>query len=254
MLIDTHAHYDDKRFDGDRDGVINYVKQSGVDRIINSGASIKSSKASVELAKKYDFIYATVGVHPHDTGRTPENTLDILADLLNNKKVLAVGEIGLDFYRDFSDRDTQRWWFKKQMDFAADTGYPAVIHDRDAHGECLAMAKKYKGMVRGVFHCFAGSVEMARELVKLGYMMSFGGVATFANAKTCREVLEALPIDYILLETDCPYLAPHPYRGERNDSSYLPLIAGAIADIKNMDVGDVILKTGENAKRCFNIK
>ena len=253
MLIDVHAHYDDKKFNGDRDEVIREVKKSGVDRIINSGANIKSSGASVDLTKKYDFIYATVGVHPHDTERTPDNTLDILADLLKNKKVLAVGEIGLDFFRDFSDRDTQRLWFKKQMDFAADVQYPVVIHDRDAHGECLDMAKKYKGMIKGIFHCFAGSVEMARELVKLDYMMSFGGVATFENAKTCREVLKELPLEYILLETDCPYLAPHPHRGQRNDSSYLPLVAQKIAEIKNIKADDVILKTGENAKRCFGI-
>ena len=252
MLTDVHAHYDDKRFDGDREEVINAVKQSGVDRIINSGSNIRSSKASAELAGKYDFIYAAVGVHPHDTGKTPGNTLALLADLLKNKKVVAVGEIGLDFYRDFSDRDTQRAWFKKQMDFAADVKYPAVIHDRDAHGECLETAKKYRGTVKGVFHCFAGSVEMARELVKLDYMMSFGGVATFANAKTCREVLKELPLDYILLETDCPYLAPHPHRGERNDSRYLSLIARKIAEIKNITPEEVIGKTGENAERCFN--
>ena len=253
MLIDVHAHYDDKRFNDDRDEVINFVKEEGVDRIINSGANIRSSRASVELAKKYDFIYANVGVHPHDTERTPENTLDILADLLENKKVLAVGEIGLDFYRDFSNRESQRLWFKKQMDFAADVQYPVVIHDRDAHKECLDMAKKYKGMLKGVFHCFAGSIEMARELVKLEYMMSFGGVATFENAKTCREVLKELPIEYILLETDCPYLAPHPHRGDRNDSAYLPLIAEKIAEIKKMAVEDVISKTGENAIRCFHM-
>jgi len=254
MLIDTHAHYDDKRFDGDRNEVIKTVKENGIDRIINCGASVKSSRTSVDLAKKYDFIYATVGVHPHDTDRTPDDTLDILADLLNNKKVLAVGEIGLDFFRNFSDKESQRYWFKKQMDFTADMGYPAVIHDRDAHGECLDMAKKYKGMVKGVFHCFAGSVEMARELVKLDYMMSFGGVATFANAKTCREVLKELPLESILLETDCPYLTPHPHRGERNDSSYLPLIAEKIAEIKNIKTETVISKTGENAQKCFNIK
>ena len=253
MLIDVHAHYDDKRFNDDRDEVIKMVKESGVDRVINCGSSIKSSRTSVDLAKKYDFIYAAVGVHPHDTARTPENTLDILYDLLKNKKVLAVGEIGLDFFRDFSDRDSQRWWFKQQMDFVADVQYPVVIHDRDAHKECLDMVKKYKGMVKGIFHCFAGSVEMARELIKLDYMMSFGGVVTFTNAKLCQEVVREIPIDYILLETDCPYLTPHPHRSERNDSSYLPLIAEKIAEIKNMTVEDVIYKTGENAKRCFNI-
>jgi len=251
MLIDVHAHYDDKRYNDDRDEVINKVKQSGIDRIINSGSSIRSSKTSAELAKKYDFIYATVGVHPHETDRTPDNTLDILADLLKNKKVLAVGEIGLDFFHDFSDRNSQRLWFKKQMDVAAEVKYPAVIHDMDAHGECLEMAKRYKGIVKGIFHCFAGSVEMAKELVKLDYMMSFGGVVTFANAKTCREVIKEIPIDYILLETDCPYLAPHPHRGQRNDSGYLPLIAEKIAEIKDIATEEVITKTGENARRCF---
>ena len=253
MLIDTHAHYDDKRYNNDRDEVITKVKQSGVDRIINSGSSIKTSKTSVELAKKYDFICATVGVHPHETERTPNNTLEILADLLKNKKVLAVGEIGLDFFHDFSNRDAQRLWFKKQMDFAADIKYPIVIHDRDAHGECLDMAKKYKNTVKGVFHCYAGSVEMAKELVKLGYFMSFGGVVTFTNAKTCREVIKEIPIEYIMLETDCPYLTPHPHRGERNDSSYLSLVAQKIAEIKNITPEEVIKKTGENAKRCFGI-
>ena len=253
MLTDVHAHYDDKKFDADRHEVITSVKESGVGRIVNSGANIRSSRASAALAARYDFMYATIGVHPHDAERTPADTLDILAGLLKNKKVVAVGEIGLDFFRNFSNKDSQRLWFRKQMDFAAETGYPAVIHDRDAHGECLEMAREYKGKVKGVFHCYAGSVEMARELVKLGYMMSFGGVATFENARVCREVIGALPLEYILLETDCPYLAPHPYRGERNDSRYLPLIARKIAEIKNVSEDAVIEKTGENAARCFNI-
>ena len=254
MLTDVHAHYDDKRYDADRDEVIQAVKKSGVALVINSGSDIITSKTSVELAEKYDFIYASVGVHPHESGKTPADTLDILADLLRNKKVAAVGEIGLDFFHDFSDREAQRLWFKKQMDFAADVGYPVVVHDRDAHGESLETVKKYRGQVKGVFHCYAGSVEMAKELLKLGYMMSFGGVCTFANAKICRDVLKEIPVEYILLETDCPYLAPHPHRGERNDSRYLPLIAEKISEIKNITVEQLILKTGENARRCFNLK
>lgn len=252
MLIDTHAHYDDKQFNDDRDEVIAAVKKSGVDLIINSGASLQTSKNSVALTQKYDFIYATVGVHPHDSERTPENTIEVLAGLLENKKVVAIGEIGLDFYYDFSNRDAQRYWFKKQMDFAADVKYPVVIHDRDAHGESLEMVKRYK-LKDGVFHCFSGSVEMARELVKLGYMMSFGGVATFKNVKTCIEVLKVVPVEHILLETDCPYLAPHPNRGKRNDSRNLKIIAEKIAEIKSMDVQELINKTGENAVRCFGL-
>jgi len=253
MLIDTHAHYDDKRYDGDRDEVIAAVRQGGVGQIINSGANLESSKASLNLAEKYDFFYATVGVHPHDAAHTPENTLEILADLAKNRKVVAIGEIGLDFYHNHSDRDSQRKWFRKQMDFAADTNYPVVIHNREAHGECLEMAKRYRGSVKGVFHCYSGSPEMARELLGLGYMLSFGGVVTFANAKTCREVIGLLPLDCIMLETDCPYLAPHPHRGKRNDSLYLPLIAQGIAQIKNIEPGEVIAKTGENARRCFGL-
>jgi TatD DNase family protein len=251
MLIDIHAHYDDKKFNNDRDEVIAAVKKSGVDIVINSGSSLRSSRASVELTQKYDFIYATVGVHPHDSERTPDDTIEVLAGLLENKKAVAVGEIGLDFYHDFSKRDAQRYWFKKQMDFAADVGYPVVVHNRDAHGESLEMIRRYK--LSGVFHCFSGSAEMARELVKLGYMMSFGGVATFTNAKTCVEALKAIPVEHILLETDCPYLAPHPKRGERNDSRNLKIIAEKIAEIKNMDPHDFIAKTGDNAARCFGL-
>ena len=252
MLIDIHAHYDDKRFNGDREEILAAVKNSGVDIVINSGSSLESSKASAELAEKYGFIYACAGVHPHEAERTPENTVDILAELIKNEKVVAVGEIGLDFHYNFSNPEAQRHWFKKQMDFAADVGYPVVIHNREAHGESLETARKYKGRLHGVFHCFSGSPEMARELIKLGYMLSFGGVATFANARTCIEVIKSIPAEYILLETDCPYLAPHPKRGERNDSRNLKIIAEKIARIKNMDTQDFIKKTAENAARCFS--
>jgi len=254
MLIDVHAHYDDKQYNNDREEVIAKVKKSGIDVIINSGSNVRSSQRSSELAKKHDFIYATVGVHPHDAERTPEDTIDILNGLLKNPKVVAIGEIGLDYYRNFSSKESQRYWFKKQMDFVADVKYPVVIHDRDAHGECLEMAKRYKDKVKGVFHCYAGSVEMARELIKLGYMFSFGGVVTFANAKTCHEVVRSIPVEYILLETDCPYLTPHPHRGERNDSGYMYLVVKKIAELKNIAVDEAAQKTSENAKRCFGLK
>ena len=254
MLIDVHAHYDDRQYADDRDDVIDRVKKSGVDIIINSGSNVRSSQRSVELAAKYDFIYATVGVHPHDTERTPEDTISILNDLLQNPKVVAVGEIGLDYYRNLSDKESQKYWFKKQMDFAADVKYPVVIHDREAHGDCLEMAKRYKDKVSGIFHCYSGSLETAKELMKLGYMFSFGGVVTFANAKSCHEVVGNIPLEYIMLETDCPYLAPHPHRGKRNDSGYLILTAQRIAELKNISVDEVIRKTGENAERCFGLK
>jgi len=254
MFIDVHAHYDDKQYNSDREEIIAKVKESGIDIIINSGANVKSSQRSSELAKKYDFIYATVGVHPHDAERTPEDTIDILSGLLKNPKVAAIGEIGLDYYRNFSNKESQKYWFKKQMDFAAEVKYPVVIHDRDAHGDCLDMVKLYKDKVRGIFHCYAGSTEMAKELIKLGYMFSFGGVATFANAKSCHESVRNIPIEYIMLETDCPYLAPYPHRGERNDSGYLHLTAKKIAELKNISVEEVAQKTSENARRCFRLK
>lgn len=252
MLADIHAHYDDQKFENDRNEIIQAVKQSGVDLVVNSGASVESSAASVELAEKYDFFYASVGVHPHEAKTTPDNTIDILAEMQKNKKTVAIGEIGFDFYGGFSDREAQSSWFKKQMDLAAETGYPVIIHNRSAHGECLEMVKKYKGAVKGVFHCFSGSAEMACELIKVGYMMSFGGVATFTNAKSCAQVLKELPLEYILLETDCPYLAPHPLRGKRNDSRNLYLIADRIAVIKNVTADKIISQTGENAKRLFD--
>lgn len=253
MLIDVHAHYDDRRYDEDREETLGRVKES-VDIVINSGSNISSSKRSVELANKYNFIYASVGVHPHDTEKTPENTIEILDDLLKNPKVVAVGEIGFDYYHNFSDREAQKYWFKKQMDFAADVKYPVVVHDRDAHGDCLEMVKRYKDKVRGIFHCYAGSAEMSKELIKLGYMFSFGGVVTFANARSCHEVVRSIPIEYIMLETDCPYLAPHPHRGKRNDSGYINLVAQKIAELKNMPADEVIRKTGENAKNFFSLE
>ena len=254
MLIDVHAHYDDKQYNNDREEVIDKAKKSGVDIIINSGSNLKSSQRSSDLAKKYAFIYATAGVHPHDTERTPEDTINMLYELLKNPKVIAVGEIGLDYFRNFSNKETQKYWFKKQMDFVADVKYPVVIHNRDAHEDCLEMVKRYKDKVKGIFHCYAGSFEMAKELIKLGYMFSFGGVVTFANAKTCHEVIRNIALEHILLETDCPYLAPHPHRGSRNDSGYLHLIAQKIAELKNISVDEVIKKTGENAARCFGLK
>ena len=253
MLIDVHAHYENARYDKDRDETIEAVRRSGVERIINSGASVKSSKASLELAEKYDFVYATAGIHPHEAKNAPFDAIDILAGLLKHEKALAIGEIGLDFHYDFSNRESQRHWFAKQMDFAAEAKYPVVIHDREAHRECLEMAQRYAGAVKGIFHCYTGSLEMALELAKLGYMMSFGGMVTFAGAADCREVVSGLPLEYMLLETDCPYLAPHPHRGKRNDSGYLPLIAGAIAELKHIDIEEVISKTGENAKHCFGM-
>ena len=254
MLIDVHAHYDNPKYDPDREETIKSAKiKGGVDLIVNSGSNLESSKASLDLADRHDFIYATIGIHPHDAAMAPDGALDALADLLKHEKALAVGEIGLDFHYGFSDRDSQRLWFAKQMGLAADMRYPVVIHDRETRGECLEMAKRHEGAVKGVFHCYAGDLEMAHELAGLGYMMSFGGMVTFSGAKTPREVAKGLPLEYILLETDCPYLAPSPHRGKRNDSGHLPLIAAAIAELKNVDISKVMEKTGENAIRCFGI-
>jgi TatD DNase family protein len=197
-------------------------------------------------------MYAAVGVHPHEAGTTPTDTLERLRELLTHPKVVAVGEIGLDYYYDNTVRPVQRDWFIKQMELARDTGYPVVIHDRDAHAEVFDILKAFPG-VKGIIHCYSGSVEMARELLKLGYYISFGGVVTFKNAKKCHEVVKEIPLPRLLVETDAPYLAPAPHRGERNESSYLPYIVDAIAAIKGIGGEEIVRHTARNARELFKI-
>lgn len=250
-MFDTHAHIDDEKFDLDREAVISSYLENGGTFLVNASSDLKSSYSSIALAEKYDFIYAAVGVHPHETDKMTDETLEEIAKLWQHKKCVAIGEIGLDFYYDFSDRDTQRFWFQKQLELAKELDAPVVIHDRDAHAECLEAVKK--AGVRGVFHCFAGSWEMAEELLKIGFYISFTGAVTFKNARKAVEVAAKAPIDRIMIETDCPYLSPEPLRGRRNEPSNVVWTARKIAEIRGESPEFIIRQTEENGKRLFGI-
>ena len=256
MLFDSHAHLNDERFDEDREELINSLKAKGVDLVLNPGACIETSKRSVELANKYDFIYAAVGVHPHDVGEMTEDDIETLRKLaLENEKVKAIGEIGLDYYYDNSPREIQKKWFKRQIELANELKLPIIIHDRDAHGDTFEIIKNTKSPEIGcVLHCYSGNVELAKEYVKMGCYISIPGTVTFKNNKKTREVAKEIPLEYLLIETDSPYMAPEPHRGKRNDPSLVQFVADKIAQEKGISYEQVCEATKENAKRFFNIK
>jgi len=253
-MFDSHAHYDDRRFDDDRDSVLNYLfTAKGVENIINIGCDMETSRSSIELAEKYTQIYASVGVHPHDAKSVPMNYISQLKKMLEHKKVVAIGEIGLDFHYDFSPRDVQRLIFKEQMQLAEKTGFPVIIHDREAHMECIDMTLSFP-KVKGVFHSYSGSVESARILLKAGWYISITGVVTYKNAKTLPEVVAMIDEDRLMVETDSPYLTPHPFRGQRNDSSYMEHTIKKIAEIRGVTPEHIEKITTENARRFFRIE
>lgn len=256
MLFDSHAHLNDERFDEDREELINSLKAKGVDLVLNPGACIETSKSSVELANRYDFIYAAVGVHPHDVGEMTEDDIETLRKLaLENEKVKAIGEIGLDYYYDNSPREIQKEWFKRQIELANELKLPIIIHDRDAHGDTFEIIKNTKSPEIGcVLHCYSGNVELAKEYVKMGCYISIPGTVTFKNNKKTREVAKEIPLEYLLIETDSPYMAPEPHRGKRNDPSLVQFVADKIAQEKGISYEQVCEATKENAKRFFNIK
>jgi hydrolase, TatD family len=254
MLFDSHAHYDDEAFDGEREEVLKAVREEGVQYIVNAGSGIKESQMSVELAQKYDYIYAAVGVHPENADEFDGNSIEILRGLTGNKKVVAVGEIGLDYYYEGAQKDTQKKVFEEQLNLAMELKLPVIIHSREAHEDTFDILKPYalKGL-RGVLHCYSGSVEMAREYVKLGFYIGFTGVITFKNAKKAVEVLKDIPIERVLIETDCPYLAPVPFRGKRNDSRFLKYTARRACDVLEMEYEDFTGRTLNNARELFNL-
>ena len=249
-IIDTHAHYDNKRFNKDRDDIIAALPEKGVERVINVGCDMKTSKESLKLAEKYPFVYATVGVHPHYANTLSEEHLPILESLCESKKVVAFGEIGLDFFHNFSPPYTQRYWFKAQLELASKLGLPIVIHSRDAHDETFAFVEA-SGVRSGVVHAFSGDASLAFEYVDLGFHVGIGGVITFGKTDTLKKAVAEIPLERVLLETDCPYLAPAPHRGQRNESSYLTFVAEEIAKIKGITMEEVCAITTENAKRLF---
>ena len=249
--FESHAHYDDKRFREDREELLReLLPASGVSHIINIGCDVKSSETSVRMADKYDYIYAAVGVHPHELYDMSSQTIDKLRKLSEHKKVVAIGEIGLDYYYDTHPREFQRFWFIQQLRLAEETGLPVVIHSREASQDTFDIIERSK-VRRGSIHCYSGSAEMAKEYVKMGFHIGVGGVVTFPNAKKLVEVVEAIPLESILIETDCPYLSPVPNRGKRNDSRNLKYVVDKIAEIKGVTPEKVSEITKNNAMTLF---
>ena len=253
MLFDTHAHYDDEAFDADRHELLSTMPSQNVGMIVNPGCTVESSRAAVALAAEFPHVYAAVGIHPENCGGFAPQHMDAIRDLAKMPKVVAIGEIGLDYYwPENPPRELQQQVLRAHMALAQELGLPVIIHDREAHADCLAIVKEFPA-VTGVFHCFSGSVEMARELLKLGWMLSFNGAITFKNARKAPEVIGEIPMDRLMIETDAPYLTPVPFRGKRNDSSYVHLVAEKIAQIKGIDPAEVERITWENGKRFFGI-
>ena len=251
-IFDSHAHYTDKAFNDDRENMLGSLKESGISGVINCGADMESSVSSVELAEQYDYIYAACGVHPEEADKVPENYIEILRKLAQNKKCVAIGEIGLDYYWRQDTKKEQKELFENQILLAKELDLPIIVHDREAHGDTLEILKKHKP--KGVLHCFSGSPETAEEILKLGMYIGLGGALTFKNARKSVEVAEMLPLDRLLLETDCPYMAPVPFRGKRNHSGYIPYIAEKVAEIKGIDPQTVLDITNKNTRDLFKIK
>ena len=251
-IFDSHAHYTDKSFKDDREIMLGSLRESGVCGVINCGADIESSVFSLELAKKYPFIYAACGVHPEEVKTVEKDYTVTLRNLAKNEKCVAIGEIGLDYYWRQDTKSQQKEMFENQIVLAKELNLPIIVHDREAHNDTLEILKKHKP--EGVLHCFSGSVETAKEVLKLGMYIGLGGAVTFRNARKAVEVAEMLPLDRLLLETDCPYMAPVPMRGKRNNSTYISYIAEKVAEIKGVDPQTVLDVTAENTKKLFNIK
>lgn len=249
-IFDSHAHYDDKWFDEDREVLLSSMKENGVCGIVNNSVDLKTAKACIDFCEKYDFMYGAVGFHPENLEDMPNDYLDRVAELLKHKKIVAVGETGLDYHWDIS-KDLQNRVFEEQIKLSLDVNMPIIVHDREAHGDTLNYLRKYKP--KALVHCFSGSVEMMREVMRYGSYISLGGVVTFKNARHSVEVAKEVPIDRLLLETDCPYMSPVPFRGKRCDSTMIKYTAEKIAEIRNTDVQELLNITAENAKRFYGI-
>ena len=255
MIFDSHAHYNDSRFNEDRFSVLESMPGKNVGYIMNVADSMDSLEMVLELSRKYDFVWASVGVHPEAAGKLTENDIDILREYAKNEKVKAIGEIGLDYYYDDVEKDVQKKWFARQIELAKEVDLPIIVHDRDAHGDCMDILKASDAKsVGGILHCFSGSRERARDVLNLGMYIGIGGTLTFNNARKVREVAEYVPMERIVLETDCPYLAPEPFRGKRNSSDLIQYVAEALAEIKGIQAEEVQRITLENAKKCYRIE
>ncbi|MGN0609328.1 MAG: TatD family hydrolase [Oscillospiraceae bacterium] len=248
--IDSHAHYDDEQFDGDRDELLDRLHENGVRNIVNIGCSLERSQFSVDLAEKYPFVYAAVGIHPEDAPDTPDGYLSKVEFWTANPKVVAIGEIGLDYHYEGFDRELQIRFFEEQLDLAEKSGLPVIIHSRDATEDTMNILRR-RGKVKGVMHCFSGSAETAKQVLELGMNISFTGVLTFKNARKAVEAVKVIPLDRLMLETDCPYMAPEPYRGKRCDSSMITRVIDKIAEIKEVSPEVVAETTMANTLRLF---
>ena len=257
MIFDTHAHYDDEAFAEDRDERLSTLADGGVGLVVNICASPASLSRTPELTEKYPFVYGAVGIHPDHAAELNEEMFAEISRLADREKIVAIGEIGLDYYWDTSPHEVQKYWFERQLALALEKDLPVVIHSREATQETLdIMRRAYKesgGMLRGVIHCFSGSAEIAKEYTDMGFFIGVGGVVTFKNGKKLKEVVEAMPLDKLVIETDCPYLAPVPHRGKRNDSTLLKLVIEEIAALRRITAEAVERVTEENARALYRL-
>lgn len=250
-IFDSHSHYDAEAFDQDRDALLSSLPQKGIASIMAAADTLESAARGQAMAKQYSFVWCSAGIHPHEAKDTPADLEDQLAALCAYEKCVAIGEIGLDYHYDFSPRDVQQKIFERHLAFAVDMDMPVIIHDREAHADTLALLQKYRP--KGVVHCYSGSAEMAKELLKLGLYIGFTGAVTFKNARRAIEALAVIPSDRLLVETDCPYMAPVPHRGKRCDSSLIPLTAAAMAQVKALDTQQLLDITCANACALYGI-
>ena len=254
MIFESHAHYDDEAFDLDRDELLGKCQEQGIEYIVNVSASLDSVKTTLALAQRYPFVYAAVGVHPDEVGGLDEESFAWLKEQCASPKTVAVGEIGLDYYWDKESRDLQKKWFIRQLDLAREKNMPVIIHSREAAADTMEIMKRHAAGMKAVIHCYSYSAEMAKEYVKMGYYIGVGGVVTFKNAKKLKETVQEIPLSSIVLETDCPYLAPVPYRGKRNCSLYLSYVAEEIAKLKGISAEEVVRQTEINSRDLYNLQ
>lgn len=255
MIFDSHAHYDDQAFDGDREEVLMSLAENGVGTVVNVGASLEGTRKTVELAEKYSFVYGAAGVHPDEAGELNEDTFAWLKEQCLRDRIVAVGETGLDYYWDKTDHEIQKKWFVRQLALAAELSLPVIVHSREAAADTMEILKRmHDPHLPVVVHCYSYSLELAQEYIKMGYYLGIGGVVTFQNARKLKEVVQKMPLERLLLETDCPYLAPAPHRGKRNDSRKLIHVADAVAGLKGITAEEVIRVTEENAASFYGLK
>lgn len=253
-IVDSHCHIDDERFDSDREELISLFEENEIDFLIDPASDVNSGRKILELVKKYDKVYGAVGIHPHEVEGITQKQLDEIYEMSFAKKIVAIGEIGLDYYYDNSPKDKQKEIFRKQMEIAKKRKLPVIIHTRDAMGDTYDILSEFRGEVIGVMHCYTGSLEMAKRFMELGYYISISGAVTFKNAVNVREMAKEIPLDNLLVETDSPYLTPEPHRGKRNEPKFVRLVAEKIAELKNMEVNDLIYNTNSNARNLFSIE